>query len=108
MKSEEEADPASDTSDSSDSDDDPRAQQRRQGRKLFKPTPASTTRLAGEHISVTLAPGMKQVGLSLFTASVNLTVCSTLTNFSLSLSPVRCKYAMHLPANQSFVSSLFV
>ena len=52
---------ASDSSDSSDSDDDPRAQQRRQGRKLFKPTPASTTRLAGEHISVTLAPGMKQV-----------------------------------------------
>ena len=52
--------------DDEDDDDDPRAQQRRQGRKLFKPTPASTTRLAGEHISVTLAPGMKQVARMLY------------------------------------------
>ena len=59
-----------DSEEDDDEDDDPRAQQRRQGQKMFKPNPNSATRIAGEHISITLAPGMRQV--SLFCAMLSL------------------------------------
>lgn len=55
--------PKGDTTDSDgdEEEEDPRVRQQRQCRKLFQPTPESSTRLLGEHISVTLGPGMKQV-----------------------------------------------
>jgi len=76
------------TDDTSDNEDEGEAgRQRRQARQQFRPAPYQTTRLAGEHISVTLAPGVSQVPPSSQSPSCDIPFLAVLQILSAEPSP---------------------